>query len=126
MVMHSGNTDFNAKRMPLVQAVQQMDATKELIRSSKTDDFITVLNFLDQQEATDFAQCLYKCRKYGLKNLEERFWFIAKARVAVKGRRSEMYAQTLARLLVPEFFGGNKVNNGNNRKDGEPVSANNN
>jgi len=114
--MHSGNTDFNAKRMPLVQAVQQMDATKELLRSSKNADFITVLNFLDPQEATDFAKCIFKCQRHGLRNLEEYFWYIAKARVAVKGRRSEMYAQTLARLLVPEFFGGNKVDGNDKRK----------
>jgi len=115
MTMHSGNMNtFNAKRAPMMQAVRQLEAAKEILRSDRREDFITVLNFLDPQEATDFALCIYKCRRHGLTQQEERFWLIAKARVAVRGDRAKMYTQTITGNLIAEFFGGKSVSSGNN------------
>lgn len=124
MVMHSGKTEFNPTRSPMLQAVQQLDATKELIRSSKEADFITLLDFMDPGEATDFAACIYKCRKHNLPLQEQRFWLIAKARVAVKGQRADKYSMTLARLIVPEAYGGHSASgNGHNGNGKEPANA---
>lgn len=117
---------FNASHGPLLQDTVSLDAAKELLRSTEEEDFVTALSFVDEKKAIAFAKCIHKCQIHGLKLQEKRFWRIAKALVAVKGRRADLYSQVIARLLVPEFFGGKSTQNGNgsgkSRKDAEERS----
>jgi len=111
MTMPSRNA-FNPRFAPLLQDTVQLDAAKELLRSTEEEDFITVLSFVDEKKAIAFAKCIYKSRKHKLIDQEKRFWMIAKSLVAVKGRRADTYAQVITRLLVPEFFGGKSTHGG--------------
>jgi hypothetical protein len=114
MVMPSGR--FNANRAPLVNAVQHMESIKELIRAERRKDYITLLNFFDTKETISFCKSIYKCVKHNLVQREDYVWSLAMSRVAIKGDRAKMFSQTVAGLLVPEFYGGNSVSGNGNRK----------
>lgn len=119
MTMHSGRvSDIDPRRTPLLQDVLNEGSVEKLIRSDELEDFVTVLSFLDPREATDFARCVFKCRRHKLIEQERRFWLIAKARCAVKGRRAELYAQTLAKVFVAEYFGGKTGRDGKSSDNG--------
>jgi hypothetical protein len=120
MVMHSGRTDFNPTRSPLVQNVKHMEAIKELIRADRRSDFITMLNFMDREISICFCQSLYKAIKHKLKEREDYIWNLGLSMVAVKGHRAMMFSQTVAGLLVPQFYGGKDVNGGSGKKPDEP------
>ena len=120
MVMHSGKTDFNPTRSPLVQNVKHMEAIKELIRSDKRADFITMLSFPSREIGIAFCQCLDKCITYGLKDELDYIWNLGMSMVADKGHRAMMFSQTVAGLLVPQFYGGKDVNGGSGKKPDEP------
>ena len=120
MVMHSGKTDFNPTRSPLVQAVKHMEAVKELIRTDKRNDFITMLNFMDRKLSIAFCQALYKAIKHHLDARADYIWNLGLAMVAVKGHRAMMFSQTVAGLLVPDFYGGKTVNGSSGKKPAQP------
>ena len=120
MSMHSTNMQaFDPKRAALLSDVMSQDSVKELLHSDELDDFVTVLNLLNPKQALAFADCIFKCRRHGLKEREKRYWLKAKALCAVGGRRAELYAQTLAKVFVAEYFGGKSHgSNGNKPDDG--------
>jgi hypothetical protein len=107
---------------PMMQAVQKLDAIKELIRSDKRDDFITMLNFPSREIGIAFCQCLDKCLVYGLTDELDYIWHLGMSMVADKGHRAMMFSQTVANLLVPEFYGGKDVQS--NRDKGIPAAPN--
>lgn len=78
----------------------------ELLKSKEQSDFATVLNFMDRQDATDFALSLSKCKRHKLKIGEGLIWLVAKSRCAEHGDRAKMFSQTLMGVAVPEFYGG--------------------
>jgi len=119
MTMHSGKTDFNPTRSPLVQSVKHMDSIKELIRAEKREDFITMLNFPTRDQAIAFCQCLDKCITYNLIDELNYIWNLGLSMVANDGNRAKMFSQTVAGLLVPEFYGGKQVNGKAPRKNTE-------
>lgn len=93
--------------LPILGDATMFPLAKELIKSDrKAEDFITLLNFMDPKEATDFAYCLHKCQIHKLDKQADLFWTIAKARVAIKENRAKMFSQTIIGVAVPEFFGG--------------------
>jgi len=116
MTMHSGKTDFNPTRSPLVQNVKHMEAIKELIRSDRRADFITMLNFSSREKGVAFCQCLDKCLEDGLTDDLDYVWNLGMSMVADKGHRAMMYSQTVAGLLVPQFYGGKEVNGSSGKK----------
>jgi hypothetical protein len=120
MTMHSGRTDFNPTRSPMVQAVQHLESIKELIRADRRDDFITMMNFMDREISISFCQALYKAIKHNLEEREDYIWNLGLSMVAIKGNRAQMFAQTAAGLLVPEFFGGKQVNGSSGKKPNSP------
>ena len=125
MVMHSGRTDsnFNSTRSPLVQSVKHLETTKELIRTDKRPDFITMLDFPDDETRIAFCQCVDKCVAYGLREELDYIWNLGLSLVANRGQRAKMFSQTVAGLLVPEFYGGKgDVRGSNNGK--KPNSTN--
>jgi Na+-translocating ferredoxin:NAD+ oxidoreductase RNF subunit RnfB len=97
---------------PLEEAINMDQEAAKLVKSDKLDDFVTMLNFIDEKKAIAFAQCVHKCRKSALKKREEFFFLIARSMVSVKtggktgGNRAQLFAQTLMGVAVPEFFGG--------------------
>ena len=106
MVMHSGKTDFNPTRSPLVQSVKHLETIKELIRTDKRPDFITMLDFPSDEIRIAFCQCVDKCIAYGLSEELDYIWNLGLSLVSNKGQRAKMFSQTAAGLLVPEFYGG--------------------
>jgi len=94
------------------------EAVQEILHSKKDDDFITALNILDEKKAIAFAKCIDKCRRHSLEEREKRYWLEAKAMCAVKGRRVELYAQSIAGIMVAEYFGGKSSNKNNGNGDG--------
>ncbi len=97
---------------PLVESMGLDQEASKLVQSSKLDQFVTMLNFIDEKKAIAFAQCVHKCRKYGLKKREEFFFLVARSMVSVQtgakngGNRAQLFSQTLMGVAVPEFFGG--------------------
>jgi len=108
MVMRNSDSG----RAPMFQAVQRLESIKELIRSDRRNDFITMMNFMDRDISISFCQALYKALKHKLKAREDYIWNLGLSMVAIKGHRAMMFSQTVANLLVPEFYGGKDVQSG--------------
>ena len=120
MTMHSGRGDFNPKNSTLLSDVMNTEVIERLIHSDSVEEMVTVLQFIDPQQALDWAECIHKCRRHNLVEKERKYWLKALALCAVEGRRASMISQTLMRVAVPEFYGGkgdgsNKSGNTNNK-----------
>jgi hypothetical protein len=105
---------------PMFQAVQRLESIKELIRSDRREDFITMLNFPSREIGIAFCQCLDKCIVYGLNDELGYIWNLGMSMVAEKGHRAMMFSQTVANLLVPEFYGGKNVESGKGKGPATP------
>lgn len=110
----------SAGHPPLVQAVKHMEAIKELIRSDRRADFITMLNFPSREKGVAFCQCLDKCLEDGLTDDLDYVWNLGMSMVAEKGHRAMMFSQTVAGLLVPQFYGGKDVSGSSGKKPPVP------
>jgi len=92
--------------VPFLQAVNPEKEAVKLVQADKQDEFVTMLNFLDEDRAIAFAECIQKCRTHKLARREEFFFLVARSLVSVKGSRAKLFSQTIMQVAVPEFFGG--------------------
>ena len=103
--------DFNAFENSLVSAIQQPNIASELI--GQNDDirklFLTLSRFMDVNEANDFASCLHKCDKYGLKEQRRLFEYMINGRVSVKGWRSAQIVDVLTQIQRMDTKGMEKA-----------------
>lgn len=85
--------------------VQKNNTTRDLYKGvAKKDEYIKLMYFMNPREATAFAKCIAKCRRYNLPRLERKFMLIAEARCAVRGFVAKLAVQSDAKLLVADFF----------------------
>ena len=115
MTMHSGKVD--ARHTPMLTAIPQSDIIQQLLHTDDVTKYITAMNFRDDQQAFDFAECIYKCRRHHLIQEEERYWLKGLALCAIKGDRARMVSQTIMGVAVPEFY-SEKAHGPRDKNDG--------
>lgn len=105
---HTGQSQrgdgFKPFQTPFLTDVSTPQAVTELIRSEKIDDFLTLTNFPDVNEATAFAVCLHKCDRYHLDVHKKLFWYAARAKVSVNEMRAKMYLQAVTGVVSPAIM----------------------
>lgn len=109
----------NPRPSPLVQSVKQLDNPKELIRTDKRNDYITVMDFPNDSLRIAFCQCVDKCNSNDLREELDYIWNLGLSIVSMHGSRAKLFSQTVMGLAVPEFFGGKgaKVTNSNSKNN---------
>ncbi len=108
--------DRGAHGIPLLQAINPEKEAIKLVQAEVQDDYVTMLNFQDEDKAILFARCVQKCRRYKLEAKERFFFLVARSQVSIKESRAKMFSQTIMQIAVPEFYGGKgdaKVNREN-------------
>ena len=104
-----------------VASKQQSELPSKLISHDSDDEFIPIFEFEDSQMAMDYAQCVSKAVRYHLPWQRDRFVRVAKALLAVKGKRASLFGQTISRM--PEISIGSK-RSGGGQNNSSPAAPN--
>ncbi len=83
-----------------LDAVRQPNIASELIGQDDSIRklFLTLSQFMDINEANDFAMCIHKCEKHKLETKKRLFLYMINARVSVKGNRAAQIVDVLTQI----------------------------
>ena len=98
--MPDNGNGSNPFGMPLVQPYGQTNIASEMIGVDEQVKalFLTLTYFMDEREAMDYADILYKCEKYNLAKQKIRWLYRIAAKVSIKGYRSSQIVDILTQI----------------------------